>query len=111
MRQHFFDETCTTPWGEAINFKRPKVRGFFTENALYWLNEFRFDGLRFDAVHASWTDQACPQTWRTNCAPAWPADRHVHLVLENDDNDARACWPAPMTRNGTMICIMCCIVF
>ena len=28
------------------------VRDFFIENALYWLEEFRFDGLRFDAVHA-----------------------------------------------------------
>jgi 1,4-alpha-glucan branching enzyme len=28
------------------------VREFFIENALMWLLEYRFDGLRLDAVHA-----------------------------------------------------------
>ena len=42
----------TTPWGPAIDFRREQVRQFFTENALYWLMEYRFDGLRFDAAHA-----------------------------------------------------------
>ena len=28
------------------------MRDFFEDNALFWLNEYRFDGLRFDAVHA-----------------------------------------------------------
>ena len=48
----FFRDDITTPWGGAIDFRRPEVRRFFTENALYWLMEYRFDGLRFDAVHA-----------------------------------------------------------
>ena len=51
----FFTERHHTPWGAAINFDgkdaRP-VRDYFINNALYWLNEYRFDGLRFDAVHA-----------------------------------------------------------
>ena len=48
----FFRDDVATPWGPAIDFRRKEVRRFFTDNALYWLNEYRFDGLRFDAVHA-----------------------------------------------------------
>ncbi len=57
----FFRDDIATPWGAAIDFRRPEVRRFFTENALYWLMEYRFDGLRFDAVHAiaepDWLDE------------------------------------------------------
>ena len=48
----FFRTDITTPWGASIDFRRPEVRAFFIQNALYWLLEYRFDGLRFDAVHA-----------------------------------------------------------
>src|SRR6202000_2379309 len=47
----FFRSDIATPWGPAIDFGRREVRQFFCENALYWLMEYRFDGLRFDAVH------------------------------------------------------------
>ncbi len=84
----FFRSDIATPWGPAIDFRRPQVRQFFAENALYWLTEFRFDGLRFDAVHAiaepGWIDDMAAFVRRH-----LPADRHVHLVLENDDNGAR----------------------
>ena len=53
--KRFFDEAVHTPWGAAIAFSGENsavVRRFFIDNVLYWLNEFRFDGLRFDAVHA-----------------------------------------------------------
>ena len=52
----------------AIDFRTPEVRRFFTENALYWLMEYRFDGLRFDAVHAitdpAWLDEMAPKCAR-----------------------------------------------
>ncbi|MBV9572019.1 MAG: malto-oligosyltrehalose trehalohydrolase [Alphaproteobacteria bacterium] len=82
----FFDETKRTPWGAAINFGQPEVRRFFTENAIYWLKEFRFDGLRFDAVHAICDKAFLPELAREIRAAV--RDRQVHLVLENDDNDA-----------------------
>jgi maltooligosyltrehalose trehalohydrolase len=82
----FFRDDLHTPWGAAIDFTNPAVRGFFIENALYWLEEFRFDGLRLDAVHA------IPERgWLLELAEAARArltDRQVHLVLENDHNDA-----------------------
>jgi 1,4-alpha-glucan branching enzyme/maltooligosyltrehalose trehalohydrolase len=51
----FFTDRHRTPWGAAINFDgaaNRTVREFFIHNALYWLEEYHFDGLRFDAVHA-----------------------------------------------------------
>src|SRR5690606_29038436 len=59
----------------------------FIENALYWLHEYRFDGLRLDAVHA-----IRDRDWLLELAQRVHASvepgRHVHLVLENDANDA-----------------------
>ena len=46
----FFDPKRHTPWGAAIAYERDPVRAYFIENALYWLEEYRFDGLRLDAV-------------------------------------------------------------
>ncbi|WP_026200706.1 malto-oligosyltrehalose trehalohydrolase [Cupriavidus sp. UYPR2.512] len=87
----FFRADRQTPWGPAIDFRRPQVRRFFTENARYWLEQFRFDGLRLDAVHAiedeGWL-AALPGELRTMLAEGDGASRHLHLVLENDNNDA-----------------------
>ena len=73
--------------GAAIDFRTQEVRNFFTENALYWLMEYRFDGLRFDAVHAiteaDWLDEMAARVRATV-----EKDRHVHLVLEHDGNVA-----------------------
>jgi maltooligosyltrehalose trehalohydrolase len=89
----FFTERHQTPWGAGINFDgvdaRP-VRDFFVHNALYWLEEYHFDGLRFDAVHAILDDSE-----RTIIAEiaehvrAALSDREIHLVLENEANAAR----------------------
>lgn len=83
----FFDSGKHSPWGAAIDFSRPQVRQFFTENVLYWLMEYRFDGLRFDAVHAisepDWLDEMAARVRSTV-----EAGRHVHLMLENERNTA-----------------------
>jgi 1,4-alpha-glucan branching enzyme len=43
------DHRAATPWGETRpDYGRPEVRQFIRDNALYWLEEFRVDGLRFD---------------------------------------------------------------
>jgi len=83
----FFDESKHTPWGAAINFRHPAVRRFFIENAIYWLTEFRFDGLRFDAVHAIGDKTFLPELAREARDAVGPA-RHVHLVAENDENES-----------------------
>jgi maltooligosyltrehalose trehalohydrolase len=90
----FFTERHHTPWGAAINFDgegvRP-VRDFFINNTLYWLQEYHFDGLRFDAVHAIIDDSK--KHILTEIAEAARAqignERHIYLVLENGDNESR----------------------
>jgi maltooligosyltrehalose trehalohydrolase len=90
----FFTDRHRTPWGNGINFDGPEsrvVREFFINNALYWLTEYQFDGLRLDAVHAI-IDDSQPHIL-TEIADAVrdsvEPDRYIHLVLENDLNQAR----------------------
>jgi maltooligosyltrehalose trehalohydrolase len=89
--KRFFDEARQTGWGAAIDFRQAAAAAYFEENARYWLEEFRFDGLRFDAVHAiapkSWL-AALPAKLRAACP-----GRHIHLVLENEENAARLLRP------------------
>jgi maltooligosyltrehalose trehalohydrolase len=66
------------------------VRDFALQNAAYWLREFRFDGLRLDAVHAI-TDRSEPHLLDEMALRLRRefAGRELHLVLENENNDAR----------------------
>lgn len=82
----FFDEHTDTPWGGAVAVSRTPVRRFFIENALMWLRDYRFDGLRFDAVHAI-ADDAFLDEMAREIRSQLPG-RHIHLVLENENNDA-----------------------
>ena len=118
-----FNEDVHTPWGAAINFDgadettfglsasgvrlgsgpvahSATVREFFIHNALYWIEEFRFDGLRLDAVHAMhdrsrrFITDVIARALRSGPGRG----RHVHLVLENERNDAARL--ARLTRGG-----------
>ncbi len=88
----FFTE-AQTPWGSAVDYRVPEVRAFAIENALYWLREYRFDGLRLDAVHAIPEQGEISMLHDLSTAVgefAAETGRHIHLVLENDDNSASA---------------------
>ncbi len=85
--KHFFRHDQQTPWGDAIDFRRREVRDFFIDNALMWLMDYRFDGLRFDAVHAI-TDRSFLLELAERVHATVEPGRHVHLVLENEDNRA-----------------------
>jgi maltooligosyltrehalose trehalohydrolase len=88
----FFTE-AQTPWGSAIDYRVPQVRAFAIENAVYWLREYRFDGLRLDAVHAIPELGEISMLHDLSIAVgklAAETHRHIHLVLENDDNSASA---------------------
>ncbi|OOY18129.1 malto-oligosyltrehalose trehalohydrolase [Thioclava sp. DLFJ4-1] len=76
-----------TPWGDAIDFTRPEVRALLRETATGWIDEYRLDGLRLDAVHAI-RDPSEPhfliellQTIR-----AQDRGRPIHLILEDERN-------------------------
>jgi maltooligosyltrehalose trehalohydrolase len=82
----FFHPEVHTPWGGAVAVDVPAVHRFFVDNALMWLEDYRIDGLRFDAVHAIANDaflDAMAAEIRARIGEA----RHVHLVLENERND------------------------
>ncbi|MBA1274061.1 malto-oligosyltrehalose trehalohydrolase [Stutzerimonas azotifigens] len=83
--KHFFRHDQQTPWGDAIDFRRSEVRNFFIDNALMWLMEYRFDGLRFDAVHAI-PDRSFLTELAERIRAETEPGRHVHLVLENEHN-------------------------
>ena len=69
----------------------PQVRAFAIENALYWLRDYRFDGLRLDAVHTIAEPGEISMLHDLSRAVGdspRETGRHIHLVLENDDNPA-----------------------
>jgi maltooligosyltrehalose trehalohydrolase len=91
--ESFFTERHQTLWGAGIAYDGEAahvVRDYFVHNALYWLEEYHFDGLRFDAVHAITDDSEkhfiaeLAERIRGSLS-----DRRVHLVLENNANQAR----------------------
>jgi len=86
----FFSKSHT-PWGNGINYFVEQVRAFAIENALHWLRDYHFDGLRLDAVHAIPDQGEIPMLYELSREVgklATETGRHIHLVLENDDNIA-----------------------
>jgi maltooligosyltrehalose trehalohydrolase len=91
----YFTDRYKTPWGPALNFDGPEsdhVRRYFIDNALYWITEFHFDGLRLDAVHAI-LDHS-PYTFLEQLADevhsqAKTLNRQVFLFPESAVNDSR----------------------
>jgi maltooligosyltrehalose trehalohydrolase len=81
-----------TPWGSAIDYRVPEVRAFAIENALYWLRDYRFDGLRLDAANHIFSEPGHPSMLHDLSIAvgklATATGRHIHLVLENGDNRA-----------------------
>ena len=88
----YFTARYKTPWGLALNYDGPEcdpVRAFFIENALHWLAEYRFDGLRLDAVHAIADASERPFLQELGTAVRKLADRlerPLYLFPESDLN-------------------------
>jgi malto-oligosyltrehalose trehalohydrolase len=98
----FFTD-AQTPWGSAIDYRVREARDFAIENAVYWLKEYRFDGLRLDAVHAiSEPGEISMLHSLSKAAGELGAEtgRHIHLVLENDDNAASLLDPGQEPPHG-----------
>jgi len=86
----FFTE-AHTPWGSAIDYRVPQVRAFAIENARHWLRDYRFDGLRLDAVNSIVEPGGLSLLHDLSTAVgefARETGRRIHLVLENGDNRA-----------------------
>jgi malto-oligosyltrehalose trehalohydrolase len=81
----WFRDDIETPWGPAIDFDQPMVRQFYYENAVLWLTEYDFDGLRFDSVHEIKT--ASRERFLGELAAAARAHKpQARLIVENVRN-------------------------
>jgi len=95
----YFNDRYHTPWGPAVNFDGPysdEVRRFFCDNALMWLRDYHFDGLRLDAVHAIFDQSARPfleQLADEVRELSRTLGRPLLLIPESDLNDPRLLWP------------------
>ena len=91
----YFTAAHHTPWGDAVNLEDAgshEVRRFFCDNALMWLRDYHFDGLRLDAVHA-WTDRSAinfMEQLATEARALQAQTGHSYVVIaESDLNDPR----------------------
>lgn len=90
----YFTAKHMTPWGAAPNFEHPAMRRYVVRNVRYWLKEYGFDGLRFDAVHAIADDS--PRHVLTELAEeAAKLSPPRLLIAEDDRND-----PQIVERHG-----------
>lgn len=97
---HYFHQERETGWGRSLNFdgeNSAPVREFFLQNALYWLDEFRFDGLRLDATHA--IHDHSPQHLLTELSAA-VHERGAFVIAEDERNDAAVVSPDDPTGWG-----------
>jgi maltooligosyltrehalose trehalohydrolase len=91
----YFTDVYTTPWGPAVNLDQAwsdEVRSFIVGNALMWLRDYHFDGLRLDAVHAFQDHRAVHILEELAVAVdrlATASRRSLVLVAESDLNDPR----------------------
>lgn len=90
----FFREDQHTPWGAAIDFRRVEVRDYFIQNTIYWLNEYRFDGLRFDAIGAILDEDFLVDLTRIARGQV-ESGRHIALVAEDEHNRSHLLGGAP----------------
>jgi len=102
----YFTDRYKTPWGEAVNFDgagSDEVRRFFCDNALMWLRDYHFDGLRLDAVHAIVDMSAvhiCEQLRNEVAALEAQSGRRLVVIAESDLNDPRLVRPVEQGGYG-----------
>ena len=96
----YFTDVYHTPWGQAVNVDEAgsdAVRRYFIDSALQWIDEFRIDGLRVDAIHAIIDRSARPFLLELTEAVherAAELDRSAILIAESDLGDPRVLRPA-----------------
>ncbi|CAN5863713.1 malto-oligosyltrehalose trehalohydrolase [soil metagenome] len=102
----YLTERYSTPWGPAVNLDGPgsdEVRRFFIDNALLWLRDYHFDGLRMDAVHAFIDVSAVHFLEELSAAVDELEERvgrRLLLIAESDLNDPRTVRPRDEHGHG-----------
>jgi maltooligosyltrehalose trehalohydrolase len=100
----YFTSKYKTPWGDAVNFDdrySDEVREYFIQNALMWLRDYHFDGLRLDAVHAIYDQR--PDHFLKSLAMRvqdleQQSGKKYTLIAESDLNDMKMI--KPRTHGG-----------
>lgn len=91
----YFNHKYHTPWGDAINFDdawSDGVRDYFSDNVIYWFENFHIDALRCDAIHAMF-DNGAVHFWQLTHEKVKKLEektgRQFHLIAESDLNDPK----------------------
>jgi len=91
----YFSSRHKTDWGAGFNFDGPgsdDVRRFVVDNALMWIRDYHFDGLRLDAVHVI-VDHSPVHILEQLAVEVETAGDELHrstfLIAETDLNDPR----------------------
>ena len=88
-------------WGDELDYSRPGTRELFLTNAVYWIREFHFDGLRIDATHAIRdTSERHILTEITEASRAAAGDRTIWMVGENESQDVSLVKPIDQGGSG-----------
>ena len=93
----YFTDRYENEWGAAVNFDGPNsgpVREFFITNGRYWIDEFHFDGFRFDATQSifdSSDEYILAAIGRAARAAAH--NRSLLLVAENEPQEVKLVRP------------------
>ena len=90
---------CERPneWGDCINFdgrNSGPVREFFITNGAYWIDEFHFDGFRFDAtqsIHDESDEYIVGAVGRAARKAA--GERSILLIAENEPQETKLIRP------------------
>jgi maltooligosyltrehalose trehalohydrolase len=88
-KSYFADHA--TEWGQGFNLDGEwsgPVRHFMRENVRHWIEEYRFDGLRFDATHAL-VDRSPTHIVHelTEYGRSIAAPRRIYVSVENEQQD------------------------
>jgi maltooligosyltrehalose trehalohydrolase len=89
----YYTDKYETPWGLAVNLDGPgceTVRRFFCDNAIMWVRDYHFDGLRLDAIHALLDHSALHLLEQLSVEVKEleaQTGRHLVLIAESDLND------------------------
>lgn len=102
----YISPTHRTPWGDSPNFDADGsrlMRDFIVENALYWLEEYRFDGLRLDAIHCMADDSnvhVVTEIGEAVAALRVRLDREICLIAESNVYDPELIRPLGEQGHG-----------
>ena len=89
----YFSSTYHNPWGEAINFDAKgsdEVRALVMQNVRYWIEEYRMDGLRLDAIHSIYDSSPLHILREINDLGSFMEEklgRNIRIIAETDRND------------------------